>query len=156
MQKSAAAFRTISEVGDALEVPAHVLRFWESKFSQIKPVKRGGGRRYYRPEDVSLIRGIQHLLYEEGMTIKGAQKILNERGIKSVTKMGSELLSNGSIAEKPVSHAADADHAELAVTTSTPKRPDLSAVPPDFDVQGTFKQLRKMRRRIRRQIKSIT
>ncbi len=91
MRKSSAAFRTISEVSEILGVPAHVLRFWESKFSQIKPVKRGGGRRYYRPEDVHLIHGIQHLLYDQGMTIKGAQKILKARGVKSITAMGADL-----------------------------------------------------------------
>ena len=94
MKKSAAAFRTISEVGDTLGVPAHVLRFWESKFAQIKPVKRGGGRRYYRPEDVGLIRGIQHLLYDQGMTIKGAQKVLREKGVKAIVAMGRELLDD--------------------------------------------------------------
>lgn len=92
MKKSAAAFRTISEVGDTLGLPAHVLRFWESKFAQIKPVKRGGGRRYYRPEDVGLIRGIQHLLYDQGMTIKGAQKVLREKGVKAIVAMGRDLL----------------------------------------------------------------
>ena len=74
--KSASAFRTISEVADELKVQQHVLRFWESKFSQIKPLKRGGGRRYYRPEDVSLLKNIYHLLYQEGYTIKGVQKLL--------------------------------------------------------------------------------
>ena len=87
-EKSPQAFRTISEVADALDVPAHVLRFWESKFSQIKPVKRGGGRRYYRPSDVSLIRGIQTLLYTDGLTIKGVQKILRERGVRHVVNIG--------------------------------------------------------------------
>ena len=76
VKKSPNAFRTISEVSDALEVPAHVLRFWESKFSQIKPVKRGGGRRYYRPTDLDLIRGIRDLLYSDGLTIKGVQKVI--------------------------------------------------------------------------------
>ncbi len=93
MQKSPTAFRTISEVGDTLGVPAHVLRFWESKFIQIKPVKRGGGRRYYRPDDVALIRGIQHLLHEQGMTIKGAQKIIKEKGVKQITRMGHDLMA---------------------------------------------------------------
>jgi DNA-binding transcriptional MerR regulator len=74
--KSAAAFRTISEVADELEVAQHVLRFWESKFPQVRPLKRGGGRRYYRPEDVELLRQIRSLLYEEGYTIRGAQKLL--------------------------------------------------------------------------------
>lgn len=76
-EKSASAFRTISEVADELKVQQHVLRFWESKFSQIKPLKRGGGRRYYRPEDVELLKNIYHLLYNEGYTIKGVQKLLH-------------------------------------------------------------------------------
>jgi DNA-binding transcriptional MerR regulator len=77
--KSEAAFRTISEVADELDVAQHVLRFWESKFPQIRPLKRGGGRRYYRPEDIELLRQIRSLLYEQGYTIKGAQKSLRER-----------------------------------------------------------------------------
>lgn len=76
--KSADAFRTISEVADKLDIPQHVLRFWESKFSQVKPLKRGGGRRYYRPEDIDLLRRIRTLLYNEGYTIKGVQKLLRE------------------------------------------------------------------------------
>jgi DNA-binding transcriptional MerR regulator len=78
-QKSQAAFRTISEVADELDVAQHVLRFWESKFPQVRPLKRGGGRRYYRPEDVDLLRQIRSLLYDEGYTIKGAQKLLRAR-----------------------------------------------------------------------------
>lgn len=88
MKKSPQAFRTISEVAKVLDVPAHVLRFWETRFSQIKPVKRGGGRRYYRPEDVDLIRGIRNLLYTEGLTIKGAQKILRDKGLRHVVAIG--------------------------------------------------------------------
>ena len=90
MNKSPEAFRTISEVADALDVPPHVLRFWETRFAQVKPVKRGGGRRYYRPEDVRLLRGIRGLLYDDGMTIKGVQKILRERGIRHVIGLGTE------------------------------------------------------------------
>ena len=82
--KSASAFRTISEVAGELDVPPHVLRFWETKFAQIKPLKRGGGRRYYRPEDIDLLRGIRELLYTEGYTIKGVQKLLREGGVKSI------------------------------------------------------------------------
>jgi DNA-binding transcriptional MerR regulator len=89
MDKSPEAFRTISEVADALDVPPHVLRFWETRFVQVKPVKRGGGRRYYRPEDVRLLRGIRGLLYDDGMTIKGVQKILRERGIRHVIGLGT-------------------------------------------------------------------
>ncbi len=80
--KSAAAFRTISEVATELEVPQHVLRFWESKFSQIRPLKRGGGRRYYRPEDVTLLRRIRQCLYEDGYTIRGVQRLLREGQLK--------------------------------------------------------------------------
>ena len=79
--KSPSAFRTISEVAAELELPQHVLRFWESKFSQIKPMKRGGGRRYYRPEDLDLLRSIRTLLYEDGYTIKGVQKLLKDGGV---------------------------------------------------------------------------
>lgn len=88
MDKSPEAFRTISEVAEALKVPPHVLRFWETRFAQVKPVKRGGGRRYYRPEDVRLLRGIRGLLYDDGMTIKGVQKILRERGVRHVIGLG--------------------------------------------------------------------
>jgi len=88
IEKSPNAFRTISEVSEALDVPAHVLRFWESKFNQIKPVKRGGGRRYYRPTDLDLIRGIRDLLYSDGLTIKGVQKVLREKGVRHVMSLG--------------------------------------------------------------------
>ena len=92
--KSAAAFRTISEVSDDLTVPQHVLRFWETKFPQIRPLKRGGGRRYYRPEDVELLRRIQSLLYQEGYTIKGVQRLLKEsRG--ALPLPSAPLPSNG-------------------------------------------------------------
>jgi len=82
--KSPNAFRTISEVADSIGIPQHVLRFWESKFNQIKPMKRGGGRRYYRPEDVEVIDAIRRLLHDDGYTIKGAQKLLRENGVKAV------------------------------------------------------------------------
>ena len=84
MDKAPDAFRTISEVAEELDIPQHVLRFWESRFSQIKPMKRAGGRRYYRPDDVDLLRGIRHLLYGEGYTIRGVQRILREQGPKFV------------------------------------------------------------------------
>ncbi len=83
-QKSASAFRTISEVATELDIPAHVLRFWESKFAQVKPLKRGGGRRYYRPEDIALLRGIRELLYIDGYTIRGVQKLMREGGVKAI------------------------------------------------------------------------
>jgi DNA-binding transcriptional MerR regulator len=87
-QKSPEAFRTISEVAVELEVPQHVLRFWETRFGAIKPLKRGGGRRYYRPEDVDLLKGIQTLLYSDGLTIKGVQKIFKDRGLRYVADVG--------------------------------------------------------------------
>jgi len=87
MDKSPDAFRTISEVADHLDTPAHVLRFWESRFPQIRPVKRAGGRRYYRPNDVALLTGIKRLLHEEGMTIRGVQKILREQGVRHVAAL---------------------------------------------------------------------
>lgn len=90
MAKSQSAFRTISEVAATLDTPTHVLRFWESKFSQIKPVKRAGGRRYYRPEDIDLLSGIKTLLHYQGMTIKGAQKLLKENGVKYVIAIGAD------------------------------------------------------------------
>lgn len=90
MDKESDAFRTISEVAEELDVPKHVLRFWEVKFPQVRPMKRGGGRRYYRPEDLDLLRGIRHLLHAEGYTIKGVQKILREQGVDQVKRSWRE------------------------------------------------------------------
>jgi DNA-binding transcriptional MerR regulator len=87
LEKSPEAFRTISEVAEHLDTPAHVLRFWESRFPQVRPVKRAGGRRYYRPSDVALLAGIRRLLHDEGMTIRGVQKILREQGVRHVAGM---------------------------------------------------------------------
>ena len=108
MAKSPDAFRTISEVAEWLDTPAHVLRFWESKFSQVKPVKRAGGRRYYRPADMELLGGIKKLLHEDGMTIKGVQKMLSERGIKAVAAYSVQVETHVSADE------ADADEAPFA------------------------------------------
>ena len=101
MDKSPDAFRTISEVAADLDIPQHVLRFWETRFAQIKPMKRSGGRRYYRPDDVDLLRGIRRLLYGEGYTIRGVQRILKEHGIASVQRLadGSAVASFGAIEE---------------------------------------------------------
>jgi DNA-binding transcriptional MerR regulator len=87
LDKAPDAFRTISEVAEELDIPQHVLRFWETRFAQIKPMKRSGGRRYYRPDDVDLLKGIRRLLYGEGYTIRGVQRILKEHGIKSVQSL---------------------------------------------------------------------
>ena len=88
MSKGPEAFRTISEVADELDLPQHVLRFWETRFAQIRPMKRGGGRRYYRPDDIELLRGIRQLLYGEGYTIRGVQRILKEQGPRFVIGAG--------------------------------------------------------------------
>ena len=101
MDKAPDAFRTISEVADDLDIPQHVLRFWETRFSQIKPMKRSGGRRYYRPDDVDLLKGIRRLLYGEGYTIRGVQRILKEHGIGSVQRLAdaNAIASFGAIEE---------------------------------------------------------
>jgi DNA-binding transcriptional MerR regulator len=107
LDKAPDAFRIISEVAGDLDVPQHVLRFWESRFPQIKPMKRGGGRRYYRPDDVGLLRGIRHLLYSEGYTIRGVQRILREQGVQFVQAVWQDG------APQPA-HAAVADEADAA------------------------------------------
>ena len=106
--KAPDAFRTISEVADELDLPQHVLRFWESRFSEIKPMKRGGGRRFYRPDDIDLLRGIRHLLYGEGYTIRGVQRILREQGIDFVQAIWQEGAA-------PVPSDDDVDDVEEAV-----------------------------------------
>ncbi|EJF88844.1 MerR family transcriptional regulator [Bartonella tamiae] len=93
MDKSPDAFRTISEVGEILDLPQHVLRFWETRFSQIKPLKRGGGRRYYRPNDIDLLKGIRQLLYGQGYTIKGVQRLLKENGVAFIVAIGKGDIS---------------------------------------------------------------
>lgn len=120
--KSPDAFRTISEVAGDLDLPQHVLRFWETRFSQIKPMKRGGGRRYYRPEDVDLLRGIRLLLYGEGFTIRGVQRLLKERGAAFVSEAGR----NGSINHVPVAQPGEA-LAEDYAPESSRKEPIVDA-----------------------------
>jgi DNA-binding transcriptional MerR regulator len=138
--KSPEAFRTISEVSTELDVPQHVLRFWESRFNQIRPLKRAGGRRFYRPEDVDLLRGIRALLYHEGYTIKGVQKVLRERGQRYVAETGRndaamfadtvEYSSVGAIAEDPIDALATLArmHAEASDAIADEKRNDLEAL----------------------------
>jgi DNA-binding transcriptional MerR regulator len=113
VEKAPDAFRTISEVADEIDVPQHVLRFWESRFPQIRPMKRGGGRRYYRPDDVDLLRGIRHLLYGEGYTIRGVQRILREQGVtlvQAVWRVDAE--PSEALAEDEADEAAAAESAE--------------------------------------------
>jgi DNA-binding transcriptional MerR regulator len=120
VEKAPDAFRTISEVADDLDLPQHVLRFWETRFQQIKPLKRGGGRRYYRPDDIDLLRGIRHLLYGEGYTIRGAQRILKDHGIKFVQhvwKPGAAQPSRGVAAPVEVADSeVEADIPEPVAT----------------------------------------
>lgn len=119
--KSASAFRTISEVAADLDVPPHVLRFWESKFPQIKPLKRGGGRRYYRPEDVDLLRRIRELLYRDGYTIKGVQKLLKTPNAKLTDE---DRLAPGQAPEMP---SEDADlHLDTVDAPAAPRLPTLA------------------------------
>ena len=115
MEKAPEAFRTISEVADELEVPKHVLRFWEAKFAQLKPMKRGGGRRYYRPEDVALLRGIRFLLYNDGYTIRGVQKILREQGPRYLMDY-RKLAEESEAAEEPTPHEIPDVAAETALS----------------------------------------
>jgi DNA-binding transcriptional MerR regulator len=135
LNKAPDAFRTISEVADDLDLPQHVLRFWESRFPQIRPMKRGGGRRYYRPEDIDLLRGIRHLLYGEGYTIRGVQRILREQGLRTVQSVGQ----GRAVALPAPSHedaAAGETEAGQGILKFLPRRlPDVAGdVPPDVDV----------------------
>ena len=122
MDKAPEAFRTISEVADEIDVPQHVLRFSESRFSQIRPMKRGGGRRFYRPEDVDLLRGVRHLLYGEGYTIRGVQRILREQGpaiVQNVWRVGAE--------PPPPELEDDRGNDDIGVAPATERpEPDLS------------------------------
>ncbi|MBB5045719.1 DNA-binding transcriptional MerR regulator [Rhodopseudomonas rhenobacensis] len=111
LDKAPDAFRTISEVADDLDIPQHVLRFWETRFAQIKPMKRSGGRRYYRPDDVDLLRGIRRLLYGEGYTIRGVQRILKEQGIKAVQGLANGGARLTAPDPRDVDHAAEFDDA---------------------------------------------
>lgn len=121
-KKAPGAFRTISEVGDELDVQQHVLRFWETKFTQIKPLKRGGGRRYYRPEDVALLKRIHHLLYTEGYTIKGVQKLLRGQP-KSQIVAGEDAAAPVRAQQAPVQQ----QFAPQPAPVLTAKRPAASA-----------------------------
>ncbi len=108
-RKSEAAFRTISEVATELSVPQHVLRFWESKFSQVRPLKRGGGRRYYRPEDITLLKRIRSLLYDDGLTIKGVQKLFRDHGVKTIVdgEGGPVNAPNTKVLDEPAATSLD-------------------------------------------------
>ncbi|MFQ1700746.1 MerR family transcriptional regulator [Loktanella agnita] len=149
MSKAKDAFRTISEVADWLDTPTHVLRFWESKFSQIKPVKGAGGRRYYRPTDMDLLGGIKHLLHEDGMTIKGTQKMLREKGVKHVAGLGLSMTAPAKVSAPsaetspelppPVDPAPTAPPQQSALDFDEPSQEVVSAetVPEPADTSET-------------------
>ena len=147
-EKSASAFRTISEVADDLEVPQHVLRFWETKFPQIRPMKRGGGRRYYRPEDIDLLRAIRDLLYEQGYTIKGVQKLMREGGLK----IGEE-----GVVEAPAETEIAAEHSGAGTVTRATSE-DLPLFRASMDdqqlreIRGIAAELSELRDRLRKAI----
>ncbi|MFN4191363.1 MAG: MerR family transcriptional regulator [Tabrizicola sp.] len=147
MDKSPEAFRTISEVAEHLDTPAHVLRFWESRFPQIKPVKRAGGRRYYRPSDVALLTGIKRLLHDQGLTIRGVQKILRDHGVRQVAGLTDDSVTLDDLAvvpappapaPKPVPDpvpeagfvAVDDDAEEPEVTAGLPRNAPAQPVAP--------------------------
>lgn len=129
LDKSPDAFRTISEAADELDLPQHVLRFWETRFAQVRPLKRGGGRRYYRPDDVLLLKGIRHLLYDQGFTIKGVQRILKDQGVRQVIAVGQSgnidqlaengdealALANGAVPANPTLTNQDRDKLNAAL-----------------------------------------
>ena len=139
MDKAPDAFRTISEVADDLKVPQHVLRFWETRFNQIKPMKRAGGRRYYRPDDVDLLRGIHHLLYGEGYTIRGVQRILKDQGLKFVQTVWQPG------AEQPVHGPVDDDdHPEEPVPEEPAAAPRPQATPAAIRAQMSREDLRRL------------
>lgn len=155
MSKTAEAFRTISEVADDLDVPKHVLRFWEVKFPQIRPMKRGGGRRYYRPEDLELLRGIRHLLHAEGYTIKGVQKILREHGVEHVKVHGrAPVIAAGNAKRKPRGlDGVAADGVDESVTPRRTQKASAAAgrAPPDTKaaILAAIAQLEDCRRILR-------
>ncbi len=141
VKKAPSAFRTISEVADGLNVQQHVLRFWETKFSQVRPLKRGGGRRYYRPEDVALLKSIHHLLYTEGYTIKGVQKLLKEQGKNKVVQNNKPLAAQAQNAGQ----AAVTNAAAPQTTAPAVGQPGLSTRNKAI-LQSTLNDLKEMKK----------
>jgi DNA-binding transcriptional MerR regulator len=138
-EKSPGAFRTISEAADELDVPAHVLRFWESKFPQISPLKRAGGRRFYRPEDLALLRGIKRLLYEDGFTIKGARKFIADQGVAALLDP-----AEGGMTREP----AAIDAADLEAPLSHP-RPSRTPGSPQRGIADVLHELEDARAKLK-------
>ena len=141
--KSPDAFRTISEVAEYLDIPQHVLRFWETRFSQIKPLKRGGGRRYYRPDDVALLKGIRRLLYGEGYTIKGLQRILKEQGPRYVQAIGrgAEIVGGNAAAQPPAAAHLAPSRAEPMPASQPVQHHHAAAMEPGFAAKALLSSL---------------
>jgi DNA-binding transcriptional MerR regulator len=164
MAKAAEAFRTISEVATDLDVPKHVLRFWEAKFPQIRPMKRGGGRRYYRPEDLDLLKGIRRLLHAEGYTIKGVQKILREQGVDQVKAFAhipvSDKTKGRLRARDDATAVPAAANGTVAAAAKAPQsRPLRSPEPPvnlQTLVQSTIVELEACRRLLLGEADTVT
>jgi DNA-binding transcriptional MerR regulator len=154
VEKAPDAFRTISEVSAMLDVPQHVLRFWEARFPQIKPLKRAGGRRYYRPDDVDLLKGIRALLYGEGLTIKGAQKVLREQGARHVTDIGRNGLAPAGLrreAERAAqTGAAAAAAADLSPAASVDAGSELLVSEQRARLESVLDELLTLREMLRR------
>jgi DNA-binding transcriptional MerR regulator len=150
VEKSADAFRTISEVADELEVPQHVLRFWETKFAQIRPLKRGGGRRYYRPEDIDLLRAIRGLLYDKGYTIKGVQKLIREGGLKL-----AEGVVVGDIPDHPDAEEGAGASAEGSAMADLPLFRATLSEGQVREVKAIAGELTDLRDRLRRALEAI-
>ena len=148
VEKSADAFRTISEVADELEVPQHVLRFWETKFAQIRPLKRGGGRRYYRPEDIDLLRAIRGLLYDKGYTIKGVQKLIREGGLKLADGEVVPDIPGALEGEKAAGPAESATGQDLPLFRATLTADQVR------DVKAALGELTDLRDRLRRALEA--
>src|SRR3569833_2714060 len=150
MDKSPDAFRTISEVAEDLDVPQHVLRFWETRFGQLKPLKRGGGRRYYRPDDVDLLRGIRHLLYGEGYTIRGVQRLLKERGVKFVQGVWlpggtAALKDSGEPASDVSADEASDENADTEIDTAASDEAEVDETPaPEIAPQPPMSRVRSL------------
>ena len=137
--KSPNAFRTISEVATELDVPQHVLRFWESKFSQIRPMKRGGGRRYYRPEDVNVIKNIQNLLYNQGYTIRGVQKLLKENRTSVINR-----ISTGAVPSAPAEKVG-ALGLPVPPQPTAPTKPSMLTAKKREELEGLLDELKSLR-----------
>lgn len=155
MAKSPDAFRTISEVASELDVPQHVLRFWETKFTQIKPLKRAGGRRYYRPGDVELIRGIQALLYGDGYTIKGVQRILKDQGVRFVVSNGKGKAAGDSVTISERAVDLEAGKAELPVPPPLEKATASEAPAPSTGEAGLSSKQKDVMARVLNDLVSL-